>query len=505
MKIINSLLSWYLRHRLPRLQRYWKTPQIVQNEQLKSLIHTATNTIWGQKHLFSNIKTVQDFQRQVPIFSYEDFQPLFQKMLDGQSNLLWPGLIGQFSKSAGTTSGASKFVPVSYENLKKCHIKGTLDTSAWWFHLQPQTRWFENGKGLIMGGSWQYYQNSKIIVGDVSALLMQFMPFYAKWVQTPNLATALLPNWEEKLAKMVKICSQEPVTNISGVPTWTLLLFRQMLDFTGKSHILDIFPRFEVYMHGGVSFEPYRQQFADLFPSPTMQYREIYNASEGFFAAQIMPQEYEGMLLYLDNNVFFEFLPLSELDKTNPQALTIEEVELNTSYAMVITTNAGLWRYLIGDVVQFTHLYPHHIKIVGRTKQFINVFGEELMVANADAAISTICQQHQARIAEYTVAPIYLNANQKGAHQWLIEFEQMPANITTFAHDLDIELQKLNTDYAAKRQADLAMLPLRLQVAPVGTFHRWLRSKGKMGGQNKVPRLSNQRDTLESILAMITY
>jgi hypothetical protein len=331
------------------------------------------------------------------------------------------------------------------------------------------------------------------------------MPFSAKWVQTPNLATALLPNWEEKLAKMVKICSQEPVTNISGVPTWTLLLFRQMLDFTGKSHILDIFPRFEVYMHGGVSFEPYRQQFADLFPSPTMQYREIYNASEGFFAAQIMPQEYEGMLLYLDNNVFFEFLPLSELDKTNPQALTIEEVELNTSYAMVITTNAGLWRYLIGDVVQFTHLYPHHIKIVGRTKQFINVFGEELMVANADAAISTICQQHQARIAEYTVAPIYLNANQKGAHQWLIEFEQMPANITTFAHDLDIELQKLNTDYAAKRQADLAMLPLRLQVAPVGTFHRWLRSKGKMGGQNKVPRLSNQRDTLESILAMINY
>ena len=503
MKVINSLLGWYLRRRLPRLQRYWQNPQLVQNEQLMSLIHTAQNTIWGQEHLFSKIKTVADFQRQVPISTYENLQPLFQKMLNGQANLLWPGLVGQFSKSAGTTAGASKFIPVSTPNLKNCHLKGTLDTSAWWYHLQPKTRWFADGKGLIMGGSWQYHENSKIIVGDVSALLMQFMPFYAKWFQTPNLATALLPSWEEKLAKMVKICSQEPVTNISGVPTWTLLLFRQMLDLTGKSHILELFPRFEVYMHGGVSFEPYRQQFADLFPSPTVQYREIYNASEGFFAAQIMPQEYEGMLLYLDNNVFFEFLPLSELDKSNPQALTIEQVELNTTYAMVISTNAGLWRYLIGDVVKFSHLYPHHIQIVGRTKQFINVFGEELMVANADAAISTVCKKHNAKIAEYTAAPIYMNNNQKGGHEWLIEFEQSPTNIANFAADLDLQLQTLNSDYAAKRQADLAMLPLVLRVAPAGTFHAWLRSRGKMGGQNKVPRLSNQRDILESILAVI--
>jgi GH3 auxin-responsive promoter len=377
-----------------------------------------------------------------------------------------------------------------------------LDTSAWWYHLQPNTRWFENSKGLIMGGSWQYYNGSDIIVGDVSALLMQFMPFYAKWFQTPNLATALLPSWEEKLAKMVQICIKEPVTNISGVPTWTLLLFKQMLELTGKDNMLEIFPRFEVYMHGGVGFAPYKEQFAGLFPSPTVQYREIYNASEGFFAAQVLPQVYEGMLLYLDNHVFFEFVPLSDLegDAVVYNALTVGEVELNKPYALVISTNAGLWRYLIGDVVEFTHLYPHHIKIVGRTKQYINVFGEELMVANADAAVVLVCAELNAAVCEYTVAPIYIVNGQKGGHEWLIEFDKTPIDVNLFAKRLDFYLCGLNSDYAAKRAGDVAMLPLKLQVLNKGSFHRWLRSKGKMGGQNKVPRLSNHREVVNSVL-----
>lgn len=503
MKIINSLLRWYFRRRIPALRSYWQAPVQAQEILFKSLITNAQNTSWGKQYDYKSIQHIATYQQRVPISTYDELAPYIQRMMRGERDVLWRGLVPAFSKSSGTTSDKSKYIPVSEENLYGCHLKGTLDTSSWWYERNPHTQWFTNAKGLVMGGSWRVWNESpRIIAGDISALMMQYMPPYAKYFQTPDLQTALLDNWEEKIEKMVKMVSREPVTNISGVPTWTIVLLQKILDFTGKSNVLEVFPNFEVYMHGGVSFAPYREQFKTFFPSDTVQYREIYNASEGFFAAQVEPHD-DSMLLYLTNGVFFEFIPLAELDQPNPRALTVADVELNQQYAMVISTNAGLWRYLIGDTVKFTSLYPHKIQITGRTKHFINAFGEEVMVENTDRALAQTCQQFNARVRDYTVAPIYLTASAKGGHQWLIEFEHEPLSLETFANQLDINLQQLNSDYEAKRSHNIALQCLTVQALPQGTFHGWLKSKGKLGGQNKVPRLANHRQYVEEILQFL--
>lgn len=501
MKLLNSFLGWYFRRRIPTLRNYWQEPQNTQDPLLMALLRKSAQTEWGKKYDFKSIRTVAEFQKRVPISAYENLAPYIERMIKGEANVLYSGLVPAFSKSSGTTNDKSKFIPVSTDALYGCHLKGTMDVSSWWYQNNPQSKWFANGQALVMGGSWRVHsEKPRIISGDVSALMMQYMPFYAKYVQALDSSVLLLSDWEEKIARMVRALAVNPnVTNISGVPTWTLVLMRQLLDFTGKSNCLELFPRFEVYMHGGVNFEPYRSQFQKLFPSDKVQYRNIYNASEGFFAAQIDKDD-DNMLMLMDNGVFFEFLPLEDLANPDARALTVREVEIGKPYALIITTNAGLWRYLIGDVVEFTQLLPHKIRIAGRTQQFINVFGEELMVNNTDQALSLVCQKHNAQIAEYTAAPIFLEEGQKGGHEWLIEFLEPPANLAVFAADLDAQIQRLNSDYEAKRHKDIALLPLTLHSIPKDTFHNWLKSKGKLGGQHKVPRLSNSRKYLSEIL-----
>lgn len=504
MKLLNSFFGWYCRRRIPMLRSYWQQPEISQNAILMALLRQSANTEWGKKYDYKSIKTVAEYQSRVPISTYEDIAPYIDRMIKGEPNVLYTGLVSSFSKSSGTTNDKSKFIPVTAASLNNCQIKGSLDMASWWYENNPNTQWMGLGASLVMGGTWKVVnQNPRIIAGDVSGLMMQFMPFYAKTVQALDTATAVMPEWEAKIERIVKTLAKNPkLTNISGVPTWTLVLLRQLLDYTGKSNALELFPNFEVYMHGGVSFEPYRAQFNALFPSDKVQYRNIYNASEGFFAGQI-DSDSDDMLLLMDNGVFFEFLPLDQLDNPNARPLTVAEVEVGRPYALLITTNAGLWRYLIGDVVQFASLHPHKIQIVGRTQQFINVFGEELMVSNTDEALRLVCQQHKAEIVEYTAAPIFLTEAQKGGHEWLIEFRQPPANILAFAADLDATLKQLNSDYEAKRHKDIALLPLVLHSLPTGSFQNWLKSKGKIGGQHKVPRLSNNRKYIEEILSTV--
>ncbi len=422
--------------------------------------------------------------------------------MHGEKDILWKGQVKWFSKSSGTTNDKSKYIPVSRENLHQCHLKGSHDALTMWYNSKPYSKIMSNSKGLIMGGSLEYfepYPDTK--VGDVSAIMLHHMPFYGKYFYTPTMEIALMKDWEQKIELMAEMSVKENVTNISGVPTWTIVLFRKMMEITGKSNMLEVFPNFEIYYHGGVSFLPYRQQFEEFFPGQEVQYRENYNASEGFFAAQVDAST-DDMLLLLDNGVFYEFIPMPEFGKEGAQVLAIDEVELDTNYALVISTNAGLWRYIIGDTIKFTSLYPHRIKITGRTKHFINVFGEEVMVENTDKALALSCEACQARISEYSVGPIYLSEG-KGGHEWLIEFEQAPSDLEHFRNLLDQQLQALNSDYEAKRYKDIALQKLKLHSLPPGSFHAWLKARGKYGGQNKIPRLSNSREHIEALLAFV--
>ena len=421
-------------------------------------------------------------------------------MMMGESDVLWKGKVHFFSKSSGTTSDKSKYIPVPHENLIQCHHNGSYDTLSMWYNSTPQTQLFSHGKGVVMGGSLQSFdQFPETTIGDVSAIILNNLPFYAKYFHTPNMKVALMSEWESKIDLMAEQISKENITNVGGVPTWTIVLFRKILEITGKSNILEVFPNFELYLSGGVSFLPYKEQFKAFLPSDKIQYREVYNASEGFFATQINRDE-EGMLLLLNNAVFYEFLPMSEFENPDARALSIEEVDMNTNYAILISTNAGLWRYLIGDTVKFVSLYPHRIKITGRTKHFINVFGEEVMVDNSDKAIAMACEATGALVCEYTVGPIFLTDG-KGGHEWLIEFEKMPPDMEAFRDILDQSLQSINSDYEAKRYKSMALDKLVLHAIPSGVFHEWMKSRGKYGGQNKVPRLSNTREYVDAIKA----
>lgn len=502
-KLTNSVFSWYIRRHYKKNIRYFlEHPIEVQQDLIKDLLHTAKDTVWGKFHDFQSIKNYNEFRERVPVSAYPALHPYILRMMNGEADVLWPGQIKWFSKSSGTTAAKCKYIPVTNESLQECHLKGGHDIMAAWCHHMPQSKVF-SGKGLGMGGSHgPFSENPKTNVGDVSAIMMETMPFYGKFFFTPDLDTALMDNFEDKIERMAHQVIQENVTNMSGVPSWTLVLFRRILEITGKSNMLEVWPNFELYIHGGVSFRPYREEYKRFFPGDQVSYLEVYNASEGFFGAQL-DVGIDDMHLLLDNGVFYEFIPAGEWDKKEPLVLSLNEVEVGKTYALVISTNSGLWRYTPGDTVQVTSTNPYKIKITGRMKHFLNVFGEEVIVENTDQALASAAEQCGATVNEYSVAPIFMKGDSKGGHQWLIEFIRAPKDLATFSKTLDDELKKLNADYEAKRFKSMALEQLQVVPLPEGSFHSWLKSKGKYGGQHKVPRLSNDRKYVDEILEFI--
>jgi hypothetical protein len=461
----------------------------------------AQYTEIGRQYGLSQLFSVKEFKQRIPIHEYEDLKPYIERMMQGEENVLWNTPIHWFAKSSGTTSDRSKFIPVSEESLKDCHYKAARDVLTLYYANFPESDLL-TGKGLVVGGSHQINKiNEDIHYGDLSAVLLQNAPFYGQWLRTPELAIALLDEWETKIEKLAASTIKENVTSLSGVPTWTLLLLKRILDITGKNHISDVWPNLELYIHGGVSFTPYREQFARVL-GKDISYLEIYNASEGFFAAQDIPHS-EGMLLFLDHGIFYEFMPVAEYGTANPLTIGLADVELGKQYAMVISTNAGLWRYLLGDTIEFTSLNPFKIKVSGRLKHFINAFGEEVIIDNTDKAIAAASEVIRAVVNDYTAAPVYFSDKGNGAHEWVIEFEQEPDDMARFTRELDSALQRTNSDYEAKRHKDIALGMPIVHSVPKGFFNTWLKGKGKLGGQHKVPRLSNDRKHMDEILALM--
>ncbi len=503
MELLNSILTWVMKKRIHQIELFLKYPHDVQSELLDSLLRRAQNTEYGKKHGFQSVTSLEDYKQKVPLVSYEDIFPLIERQMKGEQNILWPTEVQWFAKSSGTTNDRSKFIPVSDEALEDCHMKGGKDMLSIYVNNYPDSKMF-TGKSLVVGGSQQINQldkNGKTRYGDVSAVILKNLPLWAQFVRTPSLDIALMDEWESKIDKMASYTAEENVTSISGVPTWTIVLLEKILENTGAKHISEVWPNLEIFFHGAVAFTPYRHLFQKLIPSRSMRYMETYNASEGFFGIQDQVNSDE-LLLMLDYGIYYEFIPVEELDKEHPTTLSLSEVEVGKNYALVISTNAGLWRYKVGDTIKFTSVDPYRIKISGRTKHFINAFGEELIIENAEAAIAEACRKTNASIENFTAGPKYLERAQKGGHEWVIEFETDPDDLTRFSQILDEKLREINSDYDAKRHRDLALVAPIIHKAPPGTFHNWLKKRGKLGGQNKVPRLSNNREYLDSILPL---
>ncbi|MES1218160.1 MAG: GH3 auxin-responsive promoter family protein, partial [Bacteroidota bacterium] len=461
---------------------------------------SAQYTEFGRQYNFSELFNVRSFKQAVPIHEYDDMKPYINRIMKGEQNVLWNTPIFWFAKSSGTTSDKSKFIPISEESLEDCHYKAAKDVLTMYYQYNPDSELL-TGKGLVLGGSHTISpMNHEAQYGDLSAVLLQNSPFWGHWLRTPDLSIALMDEWENKIEKLANSTIKENVTSISGVPTWTLVLFRRILEITGKKNMAEVWPSLQLYMHGGVSFTPYKEQFQKLI-GKDIHYLEMYNASEGFFAAQEIPGD-DGMLLFTDHGIFMEFMPVSEYGKTIPKTIGLEEVEKGKNYALVISTNGGLWRYLLGDTIQFTSVGPFRIRVSGRLKHYINAFGEELIIDNTDKAIAIASEKTGAVVNDYTAAPVYFSDLSNGAHEWLIEFEREPENLNLFIKELDTALKTLNSDYEAKRHKDIALRMPLLHVVKKGIFSEWLRSKGKLGGQHKVPRLSNERVLLEEILQM---
>ncbi|GIV38674.1 MAG: hypothetical protein KatS3mg033_0474 [Thermonema sp.] len=499
---INRLASWWFRPAMRRIRFFMEKPALAQDFQLRHLLHRAQKTEWGKRYGFKEIKHYDTFRERIPVSSYEQLYPFIERMMQGERDVLWPGQVRWFAKSSGTTNDRSKYIPVPKESLHYCHFQGGKDLLTLYLENTPDTRVF-NGKALSIGGTHHPHEgNSRVRVGDVSAVIMQNLPAWAQWFRAPSLQVALLADWEEKIQAMIRELRNSNITAIMGVPTWTVVLLEELLKSEGKQYVQEIWQQFEVFFHGAVAFAPYRPLFERI--APGLRFMEVYNASEGFFALQDDLSR-DDMLLMLDYGVFYEFIPMDELGKDHPKAYWIDEVEMGKNYAMVISTNGGLWRYLIGDTVQFTSLYPHRIKITGRTKQFINAFGEEVMVENAERAIAFACEKTGAAITDYTVAPVYLGDGNKGAHEWLIEFASMPHDLHAFGEALDRRLREINSDYDAKRQHDLALTAPLIRVLPQGTFQAWMKKRGKLGGQHKVPRLANHRQYVNDIYRLLGW
>ena len=498
MAIIPSIVNWLNVKRINQIDLFKKYPVETQEETLYKLLAKASHTEWGEKFRYSSISSIKEYQSRFPVQEYEEIVPWVERLRKGESNLLWPGDIKWFAKSSGTTSSKSKFIPISQEALEECHYRAGKDILAIYTMNNPQTRIF-NGKGLTLGGSHRINQFSNdSLFGDLSAILIENAPFWVELIRTPKQKIALLEDFEEKLKKITESTANENVTTISGVPSWYLVLIKQMLDYTGKSNLLDVWPNLEVFFHGGISFIPYRDQFKKLICGDQMNYMETYNASEGFFGIQDDPSRSD-MLLMLDYGIFYEFIPSDKVKSSSPPIITIGEVETGINYAIVISTNGGLWRYMIGDTLIFTSVKPYRFRISGRTRHFINVFGEEVIVDNADKALEAACNATGAIIAEYTAGPIFMHTNSKGSHEWIIEFVIEPGSIETFAEILDSSLKSVNSDYEAKRFKDLSIIRPVVRSVPPGTFNKWLKQKNKFGGQNKVPRLSNTREYIEDL------
>ena len=500
MKILSPAISSLARMRMWRIEAWMNNPIEAQRDVLQGLVTAAQYTEFGKKYNFSKLFTIRSFKETVPIHEYDDLKPYIQRIMSGEQNLLWNTPVYWFAKSSGTTSDKSKFIPISDESLEDCHYKASKDVLTMYYNFHPDSELL-TGKGLVIGGSHTINPvNEEAQFGDLSAVLLQNTPFWGHWLRTPDLSIALMDEWESKIEKLAESTIKENVTSISGVPTWTIVLFKRILEITGKKTMNEVWPSLELYMHGGVSFSPYKEQFQKLI-GKQINYLEIYNASEGFFSAQTNPAD-DGMLLFLDHGIFFEFMPMSETGKKNPETIGLGEVEIGKNYALIISTNGGLWRYQLGDTIQFTSLKPYRIKVSGRLKHFINAFGEELIVDNSDQSIAIASNKTGAIVNEYTAAPIYFSDSSNGAHEWLIEFEKEPADINKFTDELDAALKSINSDYEAKRHKNIALRKPVVHMMKKGVFTEWLRSKGKLGGQHKVPRLSNERTLLEEILAI---
>ncbi len=504
--LANNIFRFYYHQRYRRLESFMNEPHKTQRQVFDALVQAGKQTAWGRQHDFSGLRSAKDFSERVPLQDYESLKPFIQQMMMGAQDVLWPGQVKMYAKSSGTTNDKSKFIPVSNINFKDCHIRGTWDTMTILYNQKPGCKIFA-GKNFLMSGNQKAYEaHPETIFGDVSALMVRNMPKVARPFFEPDFDVIFRDDWESKIKLMAETAIRKDIapeiTMVGGVPSWVIVFFRHILEMSGKSHMLEVWPNFEAFIHGGVNIDPYREQFQQMLPSDEIIYLNVYNASEGYFGTQLDLQSSD-MLLLLDNGVYYEFIPLDESNREEEQCVPLEAVQTGKTYSLVISTNAGLWRYKIGDTITFTSTDPYTFRIAGRTQQYINVFGEEVMIANTDQAIAASCRATGAILSEYTVAPIYFEGSAKGGHQWLVEFEKAPVNVSTFASTLDEQLQKINSDYEAKRYKSMALEQLQLQVLPPGTFHNWLRSKGRYGGQSKVPRLSNDRKYVEEILASL--
>ncbi len=498
--LINSIASWVLKQRIHQIELFLKYPNEVQEELLMNLLRAAETTAIGKEYEFSSIRSYATFAERLPIRAYEDHEPLIEQTRRGAQQVFWNSPIKWFAKSSGTTNAKSKFIPVSQEALEDCHYKGSKDLLCLYLNNNEDSQLFV-GKSLRLGGSHQIYQDNNSYFGDLSAILIENMPIWAEFSSTPSNRVSLMSEWEAKIPAIISETINENVTSFAGVPSWMLVLLNKVLEATGKENLIDVWPNLEVYFHGGVSFDPYREQYSKIIRRNNFRYYEIYNASEGFFAIQDRNDSNE-LLLMLDYGIFYEFIPMDIFGTQNEKAVRLADVETGKNYAVVITTNSGLWRYLIGDTVRFTSLSPYRIRVTGRTKHHINVFGEELMVENTDIAIAKACAATQSEIRDYTVAPVFMDGKEKGAHEWMVEFRKMPSDVELFRRILDSELQSVNSDYEAKRHNNMTLNPLILNIARPNLFYDWLKEQDKLGGQHKIPRLSNQRDYLDQLKAM---
>ena len=496
--IVNKL---YFQTRRRELERYINEGEEMQHEILQYLVKRGKDTEYGRKYLFSTINNYNDFAQNIPLNTYEELKGYIDRMRHGERNILWPGQVKWYAKSSGTTNDKSKFIPITHEGLQNVHYQGGKDVLAYYLSNNPNSKLF-SGKGLILGGSHSpNYNFSNSLVGDLSAILIENINPLANLVRVPSKEVALLSDFEVKRDRMAKEVISQNVTNISGVPSWMLSVLVRVMELSGKKHLQEVWPNLEVFFHGGIAFTPYREQYEQLITKQDMHYMETYNASEGFFGIQDDPND-KSMLLTLDYGVYYEFLPMDEFENEKPNIVPLEGVEVGRSYAMIISTVCGLWRYEIGDTIQFTSVRPYKFVITGRTKYFINAFGEELIMDNAEKGIEAACKATGAQISDYTAAPIFMDSNAKCRHQWLIEFTKMPDSISDFERILDSKLQEINSDYEAKRFHDVTLQQLEVVVARKDLFNDWLKSKGKLGGQHKIPRLSNSRKNIDEMLAM---
>ena len=498
MPVINSIVKWINLKRIYQIELFKNHPHEVQREVLLDLLEKASNTEFGLKYNFKDLHSEDDFRKEVPIHNYDNIKIDVERMMQGEKNLLWPGETKWFAKSSGTTHDKSKFIPVSKDSLEGVHFRGGRDVMAIYLKNYPESGLL-SGKSLTLGGSHRVNNfNNNSYYGDLSAIIIENIPFWTDFYRTPSTEISLIEEFEEKIEKIIEHSISENVTSFAGVPSWYLVLLKRVLEVTGKSNILEVWPNLEVFIHGGVKFDPYREQYQSIIPSSKMHYMETYNASEGFFGIQDDPEKND-MLLMLDYGIYYEFIPMEDFYNNVYNVISLQEVEIGKNYAMLITTNGGLWRYMIGDTISFTSKVPYKFIITGRTKHFINAFGEEVIIDNAEKAFKIACERTGAVISEYTGGPIYMKDNQKGAHEWIVEFEKVPDDLDHFISLFDVALKTINSDYEAKRHKNLSLEIPHLIVAPTGLFYEWMKRKGKIGGQNKIPRLSNDRKYIDEL------